>query len=206
MHLNRWKGETVCIAASGPSLVHDDVWEAYEAGCKLIVINDTWRACASAHVLYAADCRWWISPAKAPNPDQFRGERWTTSRAWPDKHQTLLKTLNQVYTKHGCDLTDCEPISTGHNSSFQATGLAALWGVRRIIYTGLDMKCDAAGRDHWHGAHEGLSSPRFALPRFKAAFEHVAPQLAARGIEVINASRDTALKCFPRLSMTEALR
>lgn len=200
--LNRWKGETVCIAASGPSLDSADLWEARDAGCKVVVVNDTWRACPAADVLYAADYAWWAS--RAPPADSFKGERWTTSKAWPAS-SVLLKMLNIVETKTGADLATEPPICTGSNSTFQAMSLAVLWGARRIIFTGLDLKCDAAGKDHWHGSYENLRSPRNVLPTFIQAFNRVAPQLVARGVEVINASRDTALTCFPRMSMVEAL-
>lgn len=201
--LNRWNGETVCIAASGPSLESADVWEAYDAGCKVITINETWRACPAAHALYAADYMWWIK--RGPGPAAFVGERWTTSAQWPINQAELLASLNKVETKAGCDLTDAPPICTGNNSSFQAMSLAVLWGAKRIIFTGLDLSLGPNGKDHWHGAHDGLASPVRALPVFLKAFEHVAPQLTARGVQVINASRQTALTCFPRMSMIHAL-
>ena len=201
--LDRWKGETVCIAASGPSLVPADVGQALDAGCKVIVINETWRASPAAHVLYAADYAWWAS--RAPPAGEFKGERWTTPKNWTTKHAALLKSLHQVETKGGCDIVRAPPICTGSNSSFQALSLAVLWGAKRVVFTGLDMKCGPGGEDHWHGVHEELTSPRRALGTFAKAFERASPQLVARGVEVINASRDTALTCFPRASMREAL-
>jgi len=201
--LDRWKGETVCIAASGPSLVPADIAQALAAGCKVIVINETWRACPTAHVLYAADYTWWTK--RGPTVKDFPGERWTTPKNWTAKNAALLKSLHQIQTKSGNDIVAAPPICTGSNSSFQALSLAVLWGAKRVLLTGLDLKCGPAGEDHWHGAHDGLISPRRALGIFAKAFTNAAPQLVARGVEVINASRETALKCFPRATMREAL-
>ena len=63
--------------------------------------------------------------------------------------------------------------------------------VRRVVYT------------HWHGDHVGLANGNPAS--FIQHFEKLAPELAAEGIECINASRATALTCFPRATLADAL-
>jgi hypothetical protein len=104
-------------------------------------------------------------------------------------------------------LTD-EPGKTGSggNSGFQALNLAVQWGARRILLIGFDMT-DASGV-HWYGRNTWLMANNPDHHNFKrwiAAFEAAAPVLAKMGVEVINCSRYSALKCFPKLSIEDAL-
>ncbi len=202
---NRWQGETVAILASGPSLTFDDVEYARAHSDRVIAINETWRACPTADVLYAADARWWVK--RRPTPDAFTGERWTTPLHYDTPEaRAVLATLQQVETRRGHDVSLTPPIATGSNSSFQAMGLALWWGARRIVFLGLDMQF-TRGQTHWHGDHTGgLANPASAsLLEFARAFDTAAPQIAALGVEVINASRETALTCFKREELSVAL-
>lgn len=170
---------------------------------RFIVVNESWRLHRAADVLYAADCRWWQN--RAPPPRAFTGERWTTPQQWTPHAKAQFPGMFWAETKAGRDIVSNFPICTGHNSAFQAMGLAVLWGASRIVFLGLDLKTGPDGKDHWFGNYEKLTSPRSALGMFREAFTHAAPQLTARGIEVVNASRDTALECFPRISLEASL-
>lgn len=173
------------------------------ARARVIVVNETWRLCPSADVLYAADWSWWQT--RAPAPEAFPGERWTTPTAWPKKLHSLLATLHTVETVPGDRILDAPPFHHGYNSSFQAMQLARYWGAHRIVFLGLDMK-HAGTLTHWHDNHERpLANSPVALGLFAKAFTKAAPQMAAKGVEVINASRQTALTCFPRVPLEEVL-
>lgn len=97
--------------------------------------------------------------------------------------------------KHGLGR---DRIHTGGNSGFQAINLAFLFGARRIVLLGFDMS-DEAGI-HWHGAHlNGLHNPnRDNFKRWRKALGELAVDLELEGVEVVNASRETALECFKR--------
>lgn len=202
----RWAGRTAFILASGPSLSEHVVRVAvnnYVAG-RFIAVNESWRRLPSADVLYGADMNWWMN--RAPEREAFKGERWTQDKQWDQRK--LPADMHVIPSKAGKGVA--EPgsgfVYTGHNSSFQAMGLAILWGVRRIIFLGLD--CQAvAGESHWHGDHvKPLVNTTSAFPVFIRCFEDAAPKVAALGVEVINASPRSALTCFPRMTIEEALR
>lgn len=98
-------------------------------------------------------------------------------------------------------------LGTGGNSGFQAVNLAYLLGYTRIILLGYDMQL-TGGQTHWHGDHdfEGATNPvKNTFKGWIPAFNKVAQELKSVGVEVINASRKTALECFPRVSLEEAL-
>lgn len=204
MH-GRWSGDAVCIIASGPSLTPEDVAYARDRAPRVIVINNTWKLCPSADLLYAADCRWWKSP-NAPAPGEFTGERWTTPKGWdaPEDKPRLAK-LHAVETIPGAGVTTKPPLFQGMNSSFQAMGLAVWFGAKRIVFLGLDLS--TAGGSHWHGDHgHNLSNPSPAtLGGFAKCFMEAAPALNTLGVTVVNSSARTALNAFPRVPLREAL-
>ncbi|WP_139172507.1 hypothetical protein [Onishia taeanensis] len=91
----------------------------------------------------------------------------------------------------------------GGNSGAGAMLLARHRGASRIILLGYDCQYGRDGKRHWHGDHcKGLGNAN-SLPKFYGQFQEAAGMLA--DVEVINASRETALDLWPRMSLEEAL-
>lgn len=94
-------------------------------------------------------------------------------------------------------------IHWGGNSGFQAINLAWLWGVRRFVLLGFDMQTGPGGQRHWFGDHppgQGFNNP----DKFNAwirAMEILARDLSDQAVEIYNASRQSALTCFPRIAI-----
>lgn len=96
-------------------------------------------------------------------------------------------------------------LGSGGNSGFQAVNLAAIAGAKRIVLTGFDMNRDNGV--HWHGAHEGLNNPDAKMLRRCAnLLDHAAHGLRERGVEVLNASRETALTAYCRVRLEDVLK
>jgi hypothetical protein len=192
----------VCIA-SGPNLAPeqcDAAQRAADAGAvRIVVVNDCWRLAPRADILYAADKKWWDLHIAAVRAG-FSGECWTTHAA-----ASVAHSLRYIESKPGAGLFPRHEsrISQGANSGFQAMMLARLFGARRILLLGYDMQ-RTGGRSHWFGDHpKPLTNGDPAY--WRAHFDTVAPLLAAEGTEVVNCSAATALACFPRLPLAEAL-
>lgn len=194
----RWRGATVVVAASGPSLTEEDV--AYVQGrAKVIVVNATFRLAPWADVLYAADYPFWktyIDEIRA----RFRGEWWSVS-------EMAREQFGTYWIRHSREsglskLTDT--INGGGNSGYQSIHLAATFGASRILLLGFDMQ-NTDGRFHWHGKHRGNLPNGQGYPLWIQNMTPLARDLAEAGVETINCSRITALKCFPRLTIQEAL-
>jgi len=96
-------------------------------------------------------------------------------------------------------------IHQGGNSGYQAINLAYLWEAKTIVLLGLDCSLSPKGDAHWFGQHgEGLTNHQpFQL--WQAKFPQLAVDLQAEGVRVINASRQTALTCFERMTLEEAI-
>jgi hypothetical protein len=200
--VNRGWRTAVCVA-SGPSLAPEDcalVEAARAAGSvNVVVVNDCWRLLPRADCLYAADRKWWDTYIAAVRAGSS-SELWTTSRDGAAKHG-----LRYIETADGCQPLplDRPVISKGSNSGFQAIMLARHFGASRIILLGYDMQ-RTGGKAHWFGNHPRpltQGNPTNWIARFNDG----APALAAEGTEVINASRPTALSCFPRVPLVLAL-
>lgn len=168
---------------------------------RVIVVNTSFRLAPWADVLYACDDAWWLHYF-AEVARTFKGdELWTTAPRVRDQFK-----LHYIYGARGTGLSDDDTaIMSGSHSGFQAIGLANHFGCKRIMLLGYDLG-RSGGRVHWHEDH-----PRNKLGnggRFHAwakEMEPLAVALKARGVEVINCSRKTALTCYPRATIEEAL-
>jgi hypothetical protein len=150
-------------------------------------------------VLYACDSSWWIAYF-AEVSRIFHGEKWTPSARSRDEFD-----LNWIYATDKAGLSkDPTYITQGKNSGYQAIGLAHLFGARRILLLGFDF-ARSGGKTHWHGNHPHPLGNGGSYTSWVSIMNGMAKDLAAAGVEVINCSRKTALTCFPRSSIEEAL-
>lgn len=193
----RWRGDTVVCVASGPSLTPADV-EACRGRARVIAINDNFRLAPWADVLYACDLPWWDRYHEAT--EAVEGERWTQ-----DERAAARYGLHLIKSTAGHGLSRIPGIiHQGSNSGYQAVGLAADFGAKRIVLLGYDMQ-RTDDKDHWHGPHPvGLNPPRH-FQTWIINFNRLAKDAAELGIEIVNCSRATALTCFPRKELADAL-
>ena len=96
-------------------------------------------------------------------------------------------------------------LSTGYNSGFQAINLAYLFGFRRVILLGYDMKFGSNGEKHCHPDHPDYNPLDATVDKWVCTFNKIAPMMKELGLEVINATRDTDLECFPQVQLEELL-
>lgn len=88
------------------------------------------------------------------------------------------------------------------NSGQRAIELAIYRGARRVLLVGYD--CSIRDGAHWHGAHAGLANPdAMSVARWHDEFRQLRDW--AVGVEIINCSRRTRLRCFQRQSLEVAL-
>jgi hypothetical protein len=97
-------------------------------------------------------------------------------------------------------------IGHGGNSGFQAINLAVQFGAKKIILVGFDMNLGQGM--HWHGKHPSkLNNPNVKnVAHWRRRLDAVAPQIAAVGVQVLNASPVSALTAYPKMTFEEALR
>lgn len=94
-------------------------------------------------------------------------------------------------------------LATGGNGGYQALGLALMFGAARVILLGYDMGA-TGGRLHWHRDHGGkLHNPE--PHKFRDWIAHYNKLAGFCPVPIINCSRESALKCFPRMGLDEGL-
>ena len=96
------------------------------------------------------------------------------------------------------------------NSGAAAISLAVHLGVKRIILLGFDMKLGVNNEQHWHSLYKGtkLSDRRrgnLPFPRHLVGFEQIAKDAKRMGVEIVNASPESAITQFPKLVVKELL-
>ena len=163
-------------------------------------MNTSFRRAPWADVLYACDGGWWNAYVA------------DVMLAVPAAELvTLNQTAARAYglTRIGSDAGAGLPlrpgrIRQGSNSGYQAIQLAVMRGARRVILLGFDMQ-RTDGRSHWHGDHPRPLPNLGRLRHWRAEIEQLAGLLAARGVDLVNASRETALVGVRRLGLGAAL-
>jgi hypothetical protein len=90
-----------------------------------------------------------------------------------------------------------------NNSGSGAVALAIALGASRVVMLGYDCQ-KTEGKAHWHGDHpKGLGNAG-SIQQWFPLFDALSRQIPA-SVPVVNASRVTALKCFPTTTLEDAL-
>lgn len=185
-----WNGRTVVCIASGPSLTAEDCELVRASGHPVIVTNTTFKMCPWADVLFAFDRKWWTEYHEEVK-SVFKGRMISSS---------------QVVTKYGVEsVFGANWFTSFVNSGACAISLAISGKAQKIVLLGFDCQ-KTGGKVHWHGDHPKNLSNAISMKRWPKQFELVSRRADAAKIPVVNASRATALTCFQRGDLAEALQ
>lgn len=187
------------MVASGPSASGTPLSIA-KGRAKVIVVNDCWKLCPWADVLFAGDYKWWEINEGCP---EFQGikvsidRRACETQEWGIYRVRGYRSDNRISFDPG--------VLGGGNSGFNTLNLAVQFQATRILLVGFDMRLDYGV--HWHGLHpEELKNPIVGtVERWRRAMDDAAEILKRKGITVINCSQFSALKCYPKMDFSEAL-
>jgi hypothetical protein len=106
---------------------------------------------------------------------------------------------------------DPTKVSWNHNSGCAAISVAANAGAKRIILLGFDMSLNKTSNQHWHDVYKRgvIKEPKriASLPfnRHLRSFPDIAKDAKVRGVEIINASPDSAITQFRKTTVAELL-
>jgi hypothetical protein len=153
-----------------------------------------------ADVLYAGDARWWEY-------------HWTRGAAEFAGHKYALQAGAATYAgvhvlQHTGDSgVEREPtgLRTGRNSGYAAVNLAVHLGATRVLLLGYDMQAREPKRSHFFGDHPKALEALTPYGTLLDIWPSIVAPLQALGVTVINCSRETALTCFPRMVIGDAL-
>jgi hypothetical protein len=184
-----WAGRTVVCLASGPSLTAEDTEKVRAAGHPVIVTNTTFRLAPWADVLFGMDMKWWQIHHKEVE-SVFTGRKVSTSHA------------AKAYGAES--LAQCPWFPRVLNSGEGAIMFALVGKPARVVLLGYDSQT-TGGMTHWHGSHPKGLGDAGSLKRWPKQFANTARNAKQHGIAIENATRQTALTCFPRVELEAAL-
>lgn len=198
-----FEGQAVAIVAGGPSLREMD-WERLR-GVPAIAINRAYEVMPFAPVLWWSDSRFWRQHKAGL---ECHAAIWKATCFTNYHEQDAIPSWVTQYRMTETAGFDPDPryLRSGNNSSYAAMCLATHLGAVRLVLFGVDMQHGSAGETHFHEGH-GLMHQEMTLTNYMLPFfDTLAAPLAERGIEVINASEQSALKTWPRCSIEEGLQ
>lgn len=149
--------------------------------------------------MYAADTDYWHD--HQDRWQDFQGEKWTCCKKSADKFG-----LNYIEVapekKFQWSLT-AGKVASGGNSGFQALNMAVLDGADKVILLGYDYGYDPKieEKHYWDESHPRVSRDS----NYKGWNERLASASKFIPVPVINASRKTAITCFEKMTIQEAL-
>jgi hypothetical protein len=195
-------GATVFLLGGGPSLAAVDLGTIESQPA--IAINSAAKAAPWAAVLLFRDFGWYCG--HKPLVDGWAGLAITTSR----EAAHAVAKVRRVTTVH---LKDFPPPGTrqiryGRSSGHLAVSAAVAMAARRIVLLGYDCKfvpVDGELRSHWHDDYRtqnGLLYERDFLP----AWAGWGAAAARAGVEIINATPESAITEFPFQPLDAILR
>lgn len=197
----KWPNSTIVCVATGPSLTADDVACCY-GKVPVVCVNDAYRLAPWADALVANDYSWWLHHEGVPG---FAGDKWgVLHQTWKKPERWPSVKQLRITGSEGLE-SDPSAIRTGKNSGYTAVNVAIHYGARRVVLLGYDMGAPKNGPQHFFGDHQWAPGQRSPYQTFIDLFRTMRADLKRLGVEVVNASRQTALRCFPCVSLEEAL-
>lgn len=192
-----WRGKTAVIVCAGPSLSDAQLAVVRESDAVTIGVNTAYLY-LQPDVIYAGDLMFWkvhLARIKAQCPS---AQRWTQDGSAAERYQ-----LNRQRggNREGLGL---DVIHMNGNSGFQAINLAYLWGSRRILLVGMDMR-EINGMKHRHGDHEKPLVQAQCFGEWLHKSTKLAADLETHGCEVINCTPGSALTAFRVSTVTKEL-
>lgn len=179
------------VVGTGTSLDRYDVQYAATKVDLTIAINNAIMMLPNADICYSGSSRWWNY--HGPFIDWYKGERICATGSTP-----YAKTIPSEKTTKGFNL---EQVNRGLHSGFGAINLALLRGAKEIYLLGFDMR----GFSHFFGEHPEALQDESSVEEWIQELNEVAPVLDALGVEVINCTPKSMLKCFKKLTLGGAL-
>lgn len=201
-HRPEWAKRPAVVIASGPSLADEQLQHVEQLHLQervhVIAVNNTIQRAPWADVAYFGD--YMAIKHYLPKLRPLTLAEWVTvDRAAAERWKlTHLKHA----TPNGISL---ERVHLNGNSGAQAINVAAAFGAQRIVLLGFDMR-EVGGRAHWFGQHPGNLVRVQLFPEWLHKFEAIERDARRLGINIVNATPESALQCFPKVDLVEALQ
>lgn len=195
-------GETVFCLASGQSLT-SEICERVR-GRRAIVVNSSAPKAPWADVLYFTDSGWY-EPRRdlvANWPGLVISMSRTAKRELPDKVKRVQGEGDPAFPPSF--KRSSSVIQQGRSSGHTAVSLAIAMGARRVVLLGYDMRI-VDGKEHCHQEYTGPRDLDQYRRDFVPAFDGWNEAAKDVGVEILNATKDSALTQFPFVDLDQLI-
>lgn len=204
--INDMSGRTVFVIGGGPSINQQDL--SLLKNKKIVCINTAYKIFPDAMCLYWADTSWIEN-----NIDSVK-----LHKAKYKFHSKFHLSSQYLSNENACGIggsillrrtgdTGIDPNIDhvrGNNSGAHVLNLLHNAKVRKIVLLGYDMKITDS-KSHWHQETKLPIRPDTYCNLFIPSIMSMAQQLKSSGIEVINTSMKSELKCFKKMKLEECV-
>ena len=199
-----WAGQTAFLLGGGPSLAKVDLRRL--SGHSVMAINSSAKPAMAAGldedgVLFFMDNGWWRDHRSLC--EAWRGPVVTLSRAAKREAPELVRRLDTTTPQPAFPPAGAPAVRWGRSSGHLAISLAIAMGAARIVLLGYDMRL-VDGRSHHHDDYSRRTHPD-VFADFLAHFEGWDGEAKAAGVEILNATPDSALTEFPMVAPADIL-
>ena len=191
-----WKDQTVYIIGGGPSFLPE--YAERLRGHNVIGCNESYALGGDIVTFcHFLDLIWWnLHKDKAVD---YSGTFTTCNDLILDKGVRVFRSKPS-----GIEFKKRDTISHNRNTGLSAINLAIHFGANKIILLGFDMGGGGVGSGHWYERDKDTNNSSLRMHR-KAAFDVYEDIEEHGGIEVINASPDSKLVYWPKVSPEDIL-
>jgi len=203
-----WKGHRAFVVGGGASL-RDFDWDMLK-GELVIAINRAVEKCGSC-VMFSMDLRLWtfyergdLGEEATEKFKEFKGDRvWSVTPNFilPEEAYYIPRPVGQI--RYG--MGSLREMETANNSGYGAMQMAVALGASPVYLLGYDMTGDGKGGQKWW--HEGYPSGQ-SENVYKSMVDHFnayAKSIKGTGIDIVNLSKNSNLRCFRKQDPLEVL-
>ena len=205
----KFKGETAIVCGTGPSITPEAIKAVNESGLKVFGANRA-HEIFNCHVLHGCNHQFWDYYWQDIKDKPC--DKWTTRPELKGKYEGL-----RYIEERWEDGLSSDPawIAAHHGTGPQLVNIAYLYGCTRILLVGWDMRFigkvsrtqykrrrylgeDALTKNHWP-----MTGPQGEMTGLIREMETIKPE--DYGIEIINCTTDSAMRCFPFGELNEEI-
>jgi len=191
----------MCFIVGGGSSLRNFDWTDLD-GKFVIAVNRAYEVLPNAQIVYFTDNDFWELHKEFMLKHAGKkirgsiGDKANLANAFVEEYK--------LTGPHGLETTP-KQLRHGYNSTYAAINLAVHYKFKKIYLLGVDMKWGNAGNkatSHWHTGHKRIDAES-VYKRMLGSYDTIVKPLRDLGIEVINVTRDSELKVFPKVDFTD---
>lgn len=208
-----WADQTVYIIGGGPSVLETPLHLIHDR--PVIGVNDAFTLGPWVDITFFGDDGWWNR--ECLNVLRYPGLIVT---CLPIKIYTEMKRVKQVKRIKGhlgLHTKTRDRVKWNENSGAASINLAILLGAAKVVLLGFDFRTDKKKGfregHNWHKRHTSMPAQDIYKNKFFLGFKNIARDLKKlndsgewpRKVEVLNATPESALGVFPKVSLEDTL-